>query len=291
MLKNILVPLTGSAHDSNALETAFLVGWPFDAAIDALHIQPDPMKIVLDAAVHQFETAHGGRELVLTLQRQVTERSAKAKETFDRFAARHLGAHAFASAQSGVSATFRCVEGDPVDDTISNARFADCVVIGRAANPGQFSTDEIANILVGCGRPLLLVPPRETDSIGSTIAIAWKEKAEAARAVTAAMPLLARAKKVIVLSVEEHDTQNTACTASAKRLAAQLARHGMDVDAHGFVAKPHGGADILIQKAKELGANLVVSGAYSHSRVRELIFGGFTRSLLLACEMPVLLLH
>jgi len=245
----------------------------------------------MDAAVHQFETTHGSREVLVSLQKQAAERSASAKQTFDRFATRHLAAHAFASAQSGVSANFRCIEGDPLDDTISTARFSDLVVIGRATEHAHFSTDEIANILVGCGRPMLLAPPNETAAIGSTIAIAWKEKAEAARAVTAAMPLLKRAKKVIVLSVEEHGSQNTACAASAERLAAQLARHGLDVEAHGLVAKPHEGADILIQKAKALEANLLVSGAYSHSRVRELVFGGFTRSLLAKCELPVMLLH
>jgi nucleotide-binding universal stress UspA family protein len=291
MLKNILVPLTGFPHDSNALEAAFLVGWPFDAVIDALHVQPDPMKIVLSAAVQQFETSHSNRELVLNLQRQAAAHSTKAKEAFDRFAARHLSAHAFASAQSGVSASFRCVEGDPLDDTISTARFADIVVAGRAPEHGQFSTDQIANILVGCGRPLLLVPSREAEAIGGTIAIAWKEKAEAARAVTAAMPLLTRAKKVIVLSVEEQSSQTAACSASAEHLATQLARHGMNVEAHALLAKPHGGAGTLIEKAKELQADLVVSGAYSHSRVRELVFGGFTRSLLGSCELPVLLLH
>jgi nucleotide-binding universal stress UspA family protein len=138
---------------------------------------------------------------------------------------------------------------------------------------------------------VLLAPPSETAAIGSTIAVAWKETAEAARAVTAAMPLLERAKKVIVLSVEEHSGLPAASTASAERLATQLARHGMNVEAHGLLAKPHGGAGTLIEKAKELEADLVVSGAYSHSRVREVVFGGFTRSLLGSCELPVLLLH
>jgi nucleotide-binding universal stress UspA family protein len=245
----------------------------------------------MDAAVHQFETTHGSRELVHSLQKQAAAHSAKAKDSFDHFAARHLAAHAFASSQSGVSAAFRCIEGNPVEETISTARFADIVVAGRAAAREQFSTDQIANILVSCGRPVLLVPPLDTAAIGSTIAIAWKEKAEAARAVTAAMPLLKRAKKVLVLSVEEHSGQSTACAASAKRLAAQLARHGMAVEAHGLTAKAHAGADTLIEKAKQLDANLVVSGAYSHSRVREVVFGGFTRSLLAACELPVMLLH
>jgi nucleotide-binding universal stress UspA family protein len=290
-MKNVLVPLTGFAQDANALEAAFLVGWPFDAAIDALHIQPEPINIVLNAALHQFASAHSNRELVLALQRDAALRSTKAKEAFDLFAARHLSAHAFASAQSGIEAGFRCTEGDPVRDTTAASRFADLIVIGRAAQNAAFSPDQIAGILVGCGRPILLVPQAERESIGSTIAIAWKEKAEAARAVTAAMPFLTRAKKVIVLSVEESGAQAAACAASAEHLAVQLRRHGVQVEAHGLAAPSRAGTDVLIGKAKELNADLVVSGAYSHSRMRELVFGGFTRALLTACDLPLLLLH
>jgi nucleotide-binding universal stress UspA family protein len=290
-MKNILVPLAGFAHDKNALEAAFVVGWPLDAAIEALHVQPEPMKIVLNAAAHQFGTSHSNRELLAELQKQGALHSAKAKESFDQFQARHLAAHAFASAQSGITANFRCIEGDPVPDTISAARFHDLVVMARAPSNAPFSTEQIATMLVGCGRPMLLIPEKTPDTIGSIIAIAWKEKAEAARAVTAAMPLLQRAKKVVVLSVEEHGTEAAACSASAERLAAQLARYGMDVQARGLIAKANTGADILVDAAKQSGANLIVSGAYSHSRMRELVFGGFTRSLLAACDVPVLLLH
>jgi nucleotide-binding universal stress UspA family protein len=291
MFKNILVPLTGFAHDANALEAAFMVGWPVDASIEAVHVQPEPMKIVLNAALHQFASSHSNRELVLTLQKEAAAHSVEAKRVFDQFWDRHLGAHAFASAQSGVSAVFRCIEGEPVHDTVSAARFADLVVIGRAADHAVFSTDQIANVLVGCGRPVLLVPQGERNAIGSTVAIAWKEKAEAARAVTAAMPLLTRAKKVLVLSADEDGTQSGVHAASAEHLASQLRRHGMIVEAHGLVAQPNCGASVLTKKAKDLGADLVVSGAYSHSRMRELVFGGFTRALLTACDLPVLLLH
>jgi nucleotide-binding universal stress UspA family protein len=290
-MKNILVPLAGFAQDAHALEAAFLVGWPADAVIEAVHVQPDPMKIVMGAAVRQFGSSHGNRQLVLELQKQAVVHSAEAKETFDRFHEQHLAAHAFGSAQSGVSATFRCVEGDPVRDITTAARFDDLVVVARASSNAPFSTDQIANILVGCGRPMLLVPQKEHDAIGSVVAIAWKEKAEAARAITAAMPLLRRAKKVLVLSVEEHGSEAAACTASAEHLASQLARYGMDVQASALVANPNAGAETLVRHAKEAGANLIVSGAYSHSRVRELVFGGFTRSLLSACDVPVMLLH
>jgi len=290
-MKNLLVPLAGFAHDKNALEAAFLLGWPLDAAIEALHVQPEPMKIVLSAAAHQFGTSYSNRELLAELQKQAAAHSAKAKEGFELFHKQHLAAHAFASAQSGVSAVFLCMEGDPVPDVTSAARFHDLVVMARAPQNAPFSTEQIAMMLVGCGRPMLLTPEKTPDAIGNTIAIAWKEKAEAARAVTAAMPLLKRAKKVIVLSVEEHANQAAACSASAEHLASQLARHGMNVEARGLVAKSNAGADVLVESAKQSGADLIVSGAYSHSRMRELMFGGFTRRLLAACDVPVMLLH
>jgi len=289
-MKNILACLAGFPHDANALDAALLVGWPFDAFIEGLHVQPEPMKIVTDAALQQFATFHGSREVVLSLQRKAAQRSAKAKQIYDSFLDRRLAAHAFGSAQTGVNASFRCVEGDPVATATAEARFADLVVIGRAPPEAQFSTEQIATILVGCGRPLLLVPDREIETIGRTIAIAWKEKAESARAVMAAKPLLRRAKKVIVISVEEHGSDAVACTASAERLAAQLAHDGIHAEAHGFTS-PRDAAVSLVNKAKELGADLIVSGAYSHSRARELVFGGFTRALLTDCDLPVLLLH
>ncbi len=291
MLKNILAPLAGFAHDANTLEAAFLAGWPFDAAIDAVHVQPDPMKIVVNAALNQFRTSHGNRELLHDFQKSAEERSAKAKEVFDAFAARRLTAHAFGSSQSGTTAAFRCIEGDPVSEITAAARYADLVVFAHASAPDEFSTDQIANVLVDCGRPVLVAPRQPSETIGRVVAIAWKDKAEAARAVTAAMPLLKAAKKVVVLSVEEQSSDASASAESAEHLAAQLRRHGMQVEAHGLSAERHAGANVLIEKAKALGADLIVSGAYSHSRMRELVFGGFTRTLLTACDLPVLLLH
>ena len=291
MLKNILVPLTGFPNDANALEAAFVVGWPFDAYIEALRVHPEPMEIVMAAAVRQFASKKSNRELVLSLQADAASRTNLAKETFDQFFKRHLAAHAFGSATGGATAAWRQMEGNPVEDTTAAARFSDLVVLARAAEGGQFPADSVANILIGCGRPVLLVPDVDPGAIGSIIAIAWKEKAEAARAVTAAMPLLARAKKVVVLTMNEEGADTTESTQSAQRLASQLARHGMATEAHGLAAGPQADPQILLGKAKELGANLLVAGAYSHSRVSELVFGGFTRAILRKCDLPLFLLH
>jgi nucleotide-binding universal stress UspA family protein len=291
MLKNILVPLTGFENDANALRTAYVVGWPFDAHVEALHVKPEPMEIVLAATLRQFATKKSNRELVLSLQKEAENHAERAKAGFEEFYRRQISTHAFATAGSGITAEFREAEGNPVPDTIAAARFSDLVVLARAPEGGQFSPDAVANIVVGCGRPVLLVPNAEPGPIGGTVAIAWKEKAEAASAVTAAMPLLTRAKKVLVLSMSEQGLDPAQCQQSAERLAGQLARHGLNVEAHGLADGRHGGPEVLVGKAKELGASLVVSGAYSHSRMRQLMFGGFTRWLLQRCELPVLLFH
>lgn len=291
MFKNILVPLTGFEADSMALDAAFVVGQPFDANIEALRVQPEPMDIVLAAALRQFGTKMSNRELVLSMKQEALSRTRSAKEAFDQFLKRCLSAHAFGSAASGVTASWREIEGHPVQATTAEARFSDLVVLGRAPEHGEFSTASIASIVVGCGRPTLLVPNSELSSVGHTVAIAWKESAEAARAVTAAMPLLTRAKKVIVLTVAEDSDDPQQSMRSAERLATQLARHGFTVEPHGLAAQAHAGVGPLTHRAKQLGADLIVAGAYSHGRMRELVFGGFTRAFLTGCELPVFLLH
>ncbi len=292
MLKNILVPLTGFENDARALEAANIVGWPFSASIEALHVRPEAMELVVAAAVRQFGSRMGNRELIHALEKEAAARAHAARTAFDAFYERHFGAHAYGNSASGVVASWREIEGNPVEAVVSTARFADLLVLARAPEHGQYAPAAIANFLVNCGRPLLLAPNAEVTSIGHTIAIAWKETAEAARAVTAAMPLLLRAKKVLVLSVAEGAEEEAhMCAQSADRLGRYLARHGIPVETRGLKAATHGAPQALLHEAKELNADLLVAGAFSHSRVREIVLGGFTREMLDVCDLPLFLLH
>ena len=291
MYKHILVPLTGFENDRRALEAAFLAGWPFDAHIEAFRVHPEPMQIIAGAAIRQFASRSGNQELIHALQREAQHHSAFAKSSFETFARERLSAHAFGTAAGGVTASWKQIEGDPIHDTIAEARFYELVVLARAPQHGQFSKDAIGHILVGCGRPVLLVPNSDIAAIGHSVAIAWKESAEAARALTGAMPLLLRAKNVFVFSVDETGHQSEQLAGSAERLVSQLARHGLAAEAHVLAAQPHVAAETLAREALKLGADLLVAGAYSHGRVRELVFGGFTRQILAACELPIFLMH
>jgi hypothetical protein len=121
---------------------------------------------------------------------------------------------------SGVSATWREIAGDPWMTTTQEARFHDLVVLARRDN-----IDDLGSLILNAGRPVLLAPQQTPENLAPTIAIAWKETAEAARAITAAMPLLAKADRILVVSVE--DGHGSAATMeSAERMARQLRWHG-----------------------------------------------------------------
>jgi len=239
------------------------------------------MQLVARAAFRQFGTRMGNTELLHHLQKETEKRSASAKSVYDDFVSRH----------PDTAALWREIEGETVHSTIVEGRYSDLIVLCRASSDSEYSTDVVANILVGCGRPLLLVPDMPPHTIGSTIAVAWKESAEAARAVTGAMPLLARAKRVFVVTVREEGAEPAPVFEPAERLAGQLKKHGLPAEGHSIVSGGHAVPNAVLQSARESGADLIVMGAYSHSRFRELVFGGFTRQVLQSCDLPVLLLH
>lgn len=290
-MKNILVPLVGFENDARALDATFLIAERFQSYISGLRVHPGPMTIVTQAAVQQFGSKMGNVELIHTLQKEAEARSKSAAAAFEAFLKRRLPPGAARSAGAGVNAAFRQIEGDPIDDTVAGARFYDLVVLARAPQNGQFSVDAMANILVGCGRPVLLVPDAPVHSIGTTVAIAWKETAEAARALTAAMPLLSGAKRIVVLATTENDADDDQATQSADLLASQLRHHGLSVESRRVPSDRKSVPEALLEAARESDADLLVMGAYSHSRMREFVFGGFTRHVLKECPLPVFLLH
>jgi nucleotide-binding universal stress UspA family protein len=124
-------------------------------------------------------------------------------------------------------------------------------------------------------------------AIPETVAIAWKPTREAAHAVTAAMPLLAAAKEIVILTVAEDEA---VASAEDGPLVAGLGWHGFRVSAHRLSPNQAGAADTLLAAARERNA-LLVMGGYGHSRLRQWIFGGFTRRVLEGAEVPVLIAH
>ena len=195
----------------------------------------------------------------------------------------------------GLSAEWRLVPEGPDADPALHARYADLTILGQL-DPDRGEAEMLRprpeQVTFASGRPMLVVPyAGHFETVGQRIVIAWNATREAARAVHDALPLLSAAETVIVLTIDAREGPERAWrTARCGYLAAfgEARRQGAS-RAH-RLGRSSGG-EVLLSRAADLGADLLVMGAYGHSRMRELLLGGVTRSLLHSMTVPVLMSH
>lgn len=275
--KTILVHLDAGKRCDTRSALAVRMALDFGAHLTALYAVSPP-------AIPGYVAVEFGEEFMQSYWRRQAE---KGKDICKRFSD-HAAKAGLPVAEARVSAE------DPVEALQLHARYADLAVVGQhdpddelAMVPASFP--ELA--VLAAGRPVLLVPYAGTfPSIGERVLVAWSDTREAARAVTDALPLLQRAKKVMVFTVDAGRNGAPAATAG-QDISLYLARHGVTVEA---VPTQTAGIDIgsrLLSHAADLSADLIVMGAYGHRRLRQLVLGGVTRSLMEQMTVPVLMSH
>ncbi|TPM89906.1 MULTISPECIES: universal stress protein [unclassified Mesorhizobium] len=177
-------------------------------------------------------------------------------------------------------ASWRGEIGDPTRQLALNARAADLILTGSP--PVDLIVDhhrmlDPASLILAAGRPILVASENIAPIRAESILIAWNDTREARRAVVDAMPLLIEARNVVVVSV---DRGNTAPRDDVADVESFLARHGVKARSEVLDARGSEPADLLLRIGHEIAADLIVLGGYGHSRVREMTFGGVTRSVL-----------
>ncbi|MEM1397955.1 MAG: universal stress protein [Pseudomonadota bacterium] len=184
-----------------------------------------------------------------------------------------------------MTALLRDQKGLIPEDVATVATGFDVTVLSNAGD-ADTSLDLIEHVILRSGRPVILVPKSKTEVTLDHVAVAWNASAEAARAVTASMGVLAVAKKVSVVSVSDRSVPGDA----VDELIETLRLNGIDAAAE-QTPKPDGVSteDLLEKHLVGINPDLVVMGAYSHSRLRESVFGGFTRSVLTRVPFPAFL--
>jgi nucleotide-binding universal stress UspA family protein len=288
MIKSILVPATGSDSDNAVFASALTIARAFDAHLDFLHVRVDP------AAVAATMAMDGTGSVLVTglvdkIEEEANRRGGTARQLFQRFCEREqlALANSPSGARPGPSANWLQAVGDEAHWVTEYGRSADLLVIGRPRGDQGVAITTIERALLGSGRPLLIPPTTPLAAFPETVVIAWKAAPEAARAVTAAMPLLHTAKQILIVTVAE---ERGISDDESARLMTTLNWHGFSASTRHLRPGQAGAAGALLAAAGELGA-LVVMGAYGHSRVREWIFGGFTEHVLRSAEVPVLMMH
>jgi nucleotide-binding universal stress UspA family protein len=176
---------------------------------------------------------------------------------------------------------WRCAEDFPARFVVQQARAADIIVVGedgRDALADPFMQGNPSDLVMQTGRPLLVVPDTSGWLDLRSVLIAWKDTPEARRAIADALPMLRQSKDVNVVEIVEDDAERPSASSGIEDVVAWLSRHG--VVASGQVPDHCGDAARQLERiASEIGAGLVVAGAYGHSRLREWVLGGVTKRL------------
>jgi nucleotide-binding universal stress UspA family protein len=186
-------------------------------------------------------------------------------------------------------------EADETGSAIAEAALHDLVVVGQPS-PDAGLTGGIGlrseEIVLSCGRPVLVVPyVGEFADVGRRVLVAWNGSREAARALHDAMFLLAGAEAVTVIEIDPPAPGVAAPAATAAQVAAALARRGIAAKPESEATGDIGIEDLLLSRAADLGADLLVMGAYGHSRMREMVLGGVSRAIFRHMTLPVLMAH
>ena len=284
-IRKLLLPLTGTAAGEAALTTTLMVARIWNAHVSALHVRVDSR----DVAPLAGEGLSGAmiEEMMTATEKESSDRAHAVRAMFDRFVAAHGVAVTEPHHPSdSPTASFAAVTGREEDLVAQQARLADLAIVPHPeAGEDISSSDALHAVLFDSGRPVLISPHAAPATIGTRVCCAWNGTAESAAAIHAALPWMAKAQAVRVLSADEYQRRGP----GAADLADYLALHGVNVELATFRPVDREVGAGLLKGAVDFGADLLCMGAYSHSRLRQLILGGVTRHVLEKSNLPVMM--
>ena len=292
-IKRILVPLPGSADHSGEIEMALAAAKALNAHVEALFITeptPPPSSRARMGGDMGYGRMAATAEQVNWVAEERERIAREAREHFAHACATHGIAMRVADEGAGAlpAAAWRNEEGTYVAVAVARAPAFDLVVAASAAVMQPLSAIAEQSLL-HARRPVLLAPSRLTSALTDAAMIAWDESPECWHAMSAAIPFLRLAKSVQVVSVDRHADRRSASQAEA---LAYLRCHDIPATARVIAPQLRSVGDTLLATAGEDDFGLLVMGAYSHSRLREMLLGGATRHILKnAVARPVLLAH
>jgi nucleotide-binding universal stress UspA family protein len=287
-MRSILLPVERDPAAVASLETAALLARSFDSYVEGFALAPDlPLMAPADAFSGTMVTTDPAFHL-----------SEQDRESCHRIFEEHMKSRGLAPAGDSVAdaaargACFGWFPGDVVTDRAffgAYGRIFDVTVVARP----ESGTDgprmaALETALFESGRPVLIAPPKApAEAFGQNILIAWNGTPEIARTVAFAQPLLHRAKRVAVVSIEG----GQAPVPSGEQLAWHLRRYGIACEVREVPAPSDGRGAAFLAEAARLGSDLVIKGAYTQSRLRQMIFGGATRHIVTEATLPVFMAH
>jgi nucleotide-binding universal stress UspA family protein len=278
MIKTILVPISGSDTDSRVLSTALSIARPMAAHIEFLHVRLSACEAAIRTRHVEYCVGPAIKSALHALEQDQAARSETAIEQTKAFCAIERISFRDSPSVTPVVTAEIIEEIDHAESRLlTHARHCDLLVLGRPAHEDLMPYYLMETLLLESGRPILIAPDSCPAPRTGTIVVGWQETPAAARALTAALPLLERAQRVVLVNV---GTSHSAAPRDLKRVAAQLTWHGVRAEVRNLAGTSKGASEVLLQTASELNPEMLVVGGYSHRPLQEMIFGGVTRALL-----------
>ncbi len=269
-----------------ALEDGFELARRFSAHVTGLHIKSEPLTSLPYITEGMSPMAVEG--LVDSLRQRDVERASRARSAFDGVADRFGFPREGATSDATVRASWVEAAGPEGIVVSERARLSDLVVLCHAIEDQTDSAREILDAtLFDSGAPVLLTPAAEHGTPGSRIGIGWNKGTLAARAVRNALPFLVQADDIVIFQIETGAKSGPA----AEDLAAFLALHGVSTEVRRLIPDRMSVAERLLTEAAKAELDLLVMGAYSHSRLAQMVLGGVTHEVLSRAELPILMSH
>lgn len=272
-MKAILVPLSDTSGMPSMVRCAARVAGQFGSFVEGAYIRAEPSVILASD-----DTGATTPALIESFEREDAARADRLQQSF-----------VAACAADGVSDQASVSEIGGVGGGLGGyGRLFDLIVVGRPgreADSPPMTTLETA--LFDTGRALLIAPPTAPDSIGRNAVIAWNGSSETARTIALSMPLLLKAEKVTVVTVDT----GVVTGPDGGGVVDYLARHGIKADRDDVEAGSRGAGEAMLDEAYKVGGDLLVKGGYTRSRLRQTIFGGPTSHILANAEIPVIMAH
>lgn len=287
-LKTVLAPVLGNDADAAILNAALAVATPHGAHVFVAHIHRDP-RDVLVPQVGMGMSASMIESLVQQAESYANDARAASLAAYDKWReANKLVSVEKPADADGVTVSFETLVGEPSLQVAERARMVDVVCVISPSDRESSDAMAVAEAaMLQSGKATMVVPHDAEVPVVKTIAIGWNASKEAAAAVAHAMPLLETADKVMVMSGVDSELTKE----KLDLFVDSLRWHGVKAEAKTFDATSGSISGRLQAEAREVGAQLLVLGAYSHSRFRESIFGGVTDDILTETRIPVLMAH
>lgn len=277
--KTILVALNDLTRTRELMQVATTLASRSEAHLIGLYVIPA-------VRIYPAMSAHVTPAVIDAFKLYFEEHSGETRKAFEDAASR-----------AGIAAEWREVEitsPNIATGIIDHGYQADLIIASQyneETNSG-IESDCCERVVMESGRPVLLIPTAGTiHSIGENVLVGWNATREAARAVFDALPILKSAEATRLVWIDPQDEPRKSGNLPGAEMAATLARHGVRATAEAMPTDSIGEGNALLNRASELGADLIVMGAYGHSRMREFVFGGATRTILQTMTVPVLLSH